>query len=836
MTALSNNDWIGLSLANDRYLVESRLGEGGMGYVYRALDRNLDTDVVVKAPRRSMLEDPEFAPRFALEIRSLVKLVHPCVVKISDVGEHDGVPFAVMQFLSGGSLEDDLAPIGGKIQVESNLAALADWLPGIAAALDFVHTQGFVHRDIKPGNILFDEHGHAFLSDFGVAKVLSSHPDHPEGRAAMTGHGLILGTPEYMAPELIMGDEVDGRADQYALGVTVYELLAGRRPFEANSPTAIFVMQTNRQAVPLHKVDPRIPRGVSEAVARAMEKTPARRFPTCSEFAEAVVNTLRQAPIVDQASKTPSGRAVRPNSIRMPCPLCSRNLAFPTHLFENPAKARGKRVTCPKCQGKLRISTDLAALEPLASGKRSSRATHEKTPRDSGNRRFPGRRSETIDERAETRKAFADLRQYEIRRPHRNRGMILALGFFSLVCCLALGIIIATSRRRPTAELAVVPIELSRVPEDARVVLDGRVSTFESLRSPFQLSPGPHEIEVTREGYASYHATFHAQPGLNPSLTVALQPVSASETENESPPHPQSLDADEGRRSETHPVVAPPPPQPGETIANTARPGNALDHDPQRADPAISPPRAEFEAVPPGPEIQDREIESLIEHPDELANRVVIPEGLFLLGNLATQHPDGRITIYVARATLSVQGNSYSQLRRTADPPFQVHLDPALAHNLESLEAVRLTTRTGSMNVGEFGDNAAALTFHVRHRIDNGLNLFIPVLNQVEFLIGMNYLRIGEGKYRDSFRTLTISPAEPKHDGLTLRHDWDVRIGRPYVASLRRIVRRMKDNKFASDMRQLNGAMSNMLGNIMRQEADANRRFLERLNHVTPTR
>ena len=148
-----------------------------MGFVYRALDKNLDADVVNKVPRRSMLDDPEFAGRFAREIRSLVKLSHPGIVKVTDVGEHDGVPFAVMQDLSGGSLEDYAAaertdeavrflPLGGS----------SDWLPGVAAALDFVHAQGYVHRDVKPGNILFDAHGHVYLSDFGVAKVMADAP------------------------------------------------------------------------------------------------------------------------------------------------------------------------------------------------------------------------------------------------------------------------------------------------------------------------------------------------------------------------------------------------------------------------------------------------------------------------------------------------------------------------------------------------------------------------------------------------------------------------------------------------------------------------------------
>src|SRR5947207_2837574 len=167
-------DWIGLALSGGRYLISAKLGEGGMGVVYRAQDRNLDSDVVIKVPRRTMLDDPEFAHRFAREIRSLVRLSHPGIVKVTDVGECDGRPFAVMQYLTGGSLEDrqEITSDGRRVALEPR--TVPGWLTGVAGALDFIHSQGYVHRDVKPGNILFDAQGHAYLSDFGVAKTLAS--------------------------------------------------------------------------------------------------------------------------------------------------------------------------------------------------------------------------------------------------------------------------------------------------------------------------------------------------------------------------------------------------------------------------------------------------------------------------------------------------------------------------------------------------------------------------------------------------------------------------------------------------------------------------------------
>ena len=184
-----SRDWTGLALANDRYLITAKLGEGGMGSVYRARDRNLDADVVVKVPRPAMLEDPEFANRFAREIRSLVKLSHPRIVKVTDVGARDGLPFAVMQYLPGGSLEERRPLRADGRPSPCDPADVPGWLTGIAQALDYVHSQGYVHRDVKPGNILFDAQGHSFLSDFGVAKVLASSAGAAASRTAMTGTG-----------------------------------------------------------------------------------------------------------------------------------------------------------------------------------------------------------------------------------------------------------------------------------------------------------------------------------------------------------------------------------------------------------------------------------------------------------------------------------------------------------------------------------------------------------------------------------------------------------------------------------------------------------------------
>jgi serine/threonine protein kinase len=280
--------WIGKLLDNRRYIVDALLGEGGMGQVYRARDRRLGCDVVIKVPRAEMAADLEFRQRFAHEIRALVKLSHPHVVKVTDVGKHDGLPFAVMQFLPGGNLEDRRTRERAKRAPPSSLSA---WLPAVADALDFIHAQGYVHRDVKPANILFDAHGHAYISDFGVAKVLSGQKSEQRG---LTGAGMILGTPQYMAPELVMGQPFDGRIDQYALAITVYEMLAGAPPFAGATGAATLVKQTTEAARPLSDAAPGLPASLCEAVHRALEKNPVRRFETCAEFARSALSANRR--------------------------------------------------------------------------------------------------------------------------------------------------------------------------------------------------------------------------------------------------------------------------------------------------------------------------------------------------------------------------------------------------------------------------------------------------------------------------------------------------------------------------------------------------------------
>jgi hypothetical protein len=344
--------WVGRGIAGGRYQVTAKLGEGGMGFVYRAHDRNLDCDVVIKVPRLAMLlEDPDFAVRFAREVRSLVRLVHPHIVKVSDVGEEDGTPFAVLQYLPGGSLRDRVpaGPDGSPLPLPPE--QLYPWLENVAAALDFIHGQGYVHRDVKPDNVLFDAYGNAFLGDFGVAKTLAENTSRQ--KPALTGTGVVLGTPHYMAPELVLGKPYDGRVDQYALAVMVYELLAGCYPFDGPTAPAIFVQHSTQPAPSLKAVLPSAPAHIAAAVQRGMAKDPAERYPDCSSFARAVFQGPEAAPRPPRA-----GKGV--------CPACGKAFAIPS-------SARGKRVRCPSCRQTVAVPETAVVAErvgPKATARR----------------------------------------------------------------------------------------------------------------------------------------------------------------------------------------------------------------------------------------------------------------------------------------------------------------------------------------------------------------------------------------------------------------------------------------------------------------------------------
>ena len=267
---------IGQSLG--RYHILEQLGEGGMATVYKAYDTRLETDVAVKIIRTenilpSVLE--RSLKRFEREAKSLARLTHPNIVKVTDYGEFEGKPYLVMPYLPGGTLKERIKQ--GPIPWQDAVRLL---LP-IAQALEYAHEQNLIHRDVKPSNILLTSKGQPMLTDFGVAKLFDM-----EATADLTGTGMGVGTPEYMAPEQWQG-QVSVQTDVYALGVVLYEMVTGRRPYTADTPAAVLIKQTTNPLPMPSNFVPGLPDSVEKVLLKALSKNPVERYQTIKNMADA---------------------------------------------------------------------------------------------------------------------------------------------------------------------------------------------------------------------------------------------------------------------------------------------------------------------------------------------------------------------------------------------------------------------------------------------------------------------------------------------------------------------------------------------------------------------
>jgi len=246
------------------------LGRGGMASVYKAFEPGLERSVAVKVLPAEYLHDPTFAERFRREAQVIARLEHPHIIPIYAYGIDQGMPWMSMRLLSGGSLSSRLKS-GGRLPQAWSL----EMLRGVASALDYAHSAGVIHRDIKPQNILIDEHEHVYLADFGIAKMV-------EGAPGLTQTGMITGTPQYMAPEQALGSSLGHRADIYSLGVVAYECLTGRVPFTADTPLAV-LMKHVRDPIPLPSVS-ELPEPLAQVLLKALAKAPGDRWPTATAF------------------------------------------------------------------------------------------------------------------------------------------------------------------------------------------------------------------------------------------------------------------------------------------------------------------------------------------------------------------------------------------------------------------------------------------------------------------------------------------------------------------------------------------------------------------------
>ncbi len=318
------------SVLGGRYEILQLLGEGGMGAVYKARDREVDRLVALKVIRPELANQPEVLRRFKQELILARQITHKNVIRIFDLGEADGIKFISMDYIEGQDLRSVLRE-KGKLAPGDATAVMVQ----VCQALEAAHAEGVVHRDLKPQNIMIDNQGRATVMDFGIARSME--------RTGMTQTGAMLGTPDYMSPEQAKGQEVDARSDLFTVGIIFYELLTGKTPYQADTVLGTLLKRTQERARPAIELDPAIPRYLNDVVARCLEIDPRVRYQKASEIL-ADLEAHRRPQATTLRLRMPRIRMVEGHPIRwiaaalIAVPLIVLAIVFRAKIFAPPVK------------------------------------------------------------------------------------------------------------------------------------------------------------------------------------------------------------------------------------------------------------------------------------------------------------------------------------------------------------------------------------------------------------------------------------------------------------------------------------------------------------------
>ncbi len=315
-----------------KYLVESELGRGGMGVVYRAQQTNLDRIVAIKVLAPSLIGDPDGVMRFQREARAIARLNHHGIIQVFDIEEAEDLFFLVMEYVEGEGLDTFLAK--NKISQGRILRIVSD----IADALHFAHEKGVVHRDIKPANVMLTKDGRVKVADFGLAHFLDS------AGGGQTKTGMVLGSPSYMSPEQVQGQRVDRRSDIYSLGVVLFRMLTGRVPFVAESSHALLFKHVQEQPPDPRELNPEITPEIRRLVLKALAKKTTDRFQTMAEFRQAC-NALIGEADHEVSSSPPAERGPfdepedsKPTSVLREAGARAATQVGPTAIYDMPTE------------------------------------------------------------------------------------------------------------------------------------------------------------------------------------------------------------------------------------------------------------------------------------------------------------------------------------------------------------------------------------------------------------------------------------------------------------------------------------------------------------------
>jgi len=276
------NSLIGKTISN-RYVVEEILGQGGMSAVYKATDPNLKRVVAVKVIHSHLSSNPDFVKRFEEEAAAVAQLRHHGIIQVHDFNRDDDLYYMVLEFVPGETIQDHLKRLNDSGRKLSPAKAI-EYMASICDAVDYAHQRGMIHRDIKPANLMLTTTGHVILMDFGIAKIV--------GGTRHTATGAVVGTAMYMSPEQIKGEQPDRRSDLYSLGVTLFEMVSGRPPFEADSAMTLMMMHVNDPVPNPKKLNPDVPDALVTVINKALAKDPNNRYQTAAQMAAALRNAL----------------------------------------------------------------------------------------------------------------------------------------------------------------------------------------------------------------------------------------------------------------------------------------------------------------------------------------------------------------------------------------------------------------------------------------------------------------------------------------------------------------------------------------------------------------
>lgn len=476
--------WIGHTLGG-RYRLETLLGQGGMSAVYRADDPNLRRAVAIKLIHGHLAGDPEFVRRFEEEAAAVAQLRHPNIVQVYDFNHDGDTYYMVLEFVPGETLYDKLRQLnsaGVRMPLEEVVAITTT----LCEAVDYAHRRRMIHRDLKPANVMITPPGQAILMDFGIVKIV--------GGDTQTATGAMIGTVAYMAPEQIRGERADHRTDIYALGVMLFEMVSGQRPFQGDSAPATMMMHLTEPVPDVRRLNSSVPAALVAVIEKAMAKAPEQRYQTAAEMVAALTAVARGVP-----AETPTAAA----TVALPP---AAGMTHPT------AQIRGA-----------------AEIEPAS---RSSGRSPQPAPVSPGMAAQPASGSAM--------------------RPWLIGGSVLALlGLVALICggfLLGSQLFAGIGNGTSPTEIAAVETGMSPQPNPVETPVDGGVTTTTPAESAVEPSPtataqptATATSEATATATAQPSATFAATATHTPTAvpaTATHTPAAVPPTATTSPPEP----------------------------------------------------------------------------------------------------------------------------------------------------------------------------------------------------------------------------------------------------------------------------------------------------------